>query len=92
MTHTQIPGVAVQPGPFLTERDNQRAVDMIERAERAAPYCLCGGHMIAVADDDQVWLECSSRNQEKTGISAIFARLTAFGHTRRMIMELPSNS
>lgn len=90
MAHTQAPGVAAQPAPYLTERENERAVELIESAERSAPYCLCGRHMIAVADGDAIVLECSSRSEEKSGLSAVFARVTAFGHTRRMIMELPA--
>lgn len=90
MTHTQVPGVAAQPAPFLDERENARAVDLIEHAERSAPYCLCGRHMIAVADGESIYLECSSRTEEKSGLSAVVARITAFGHTRRMIMELPA--
>ena len=91
MAHTQVPGVAAQPAPFLNERENQRAVDLIERAERAAPYCLCGKHMLAVADGGCIWLECSSRREEKDGFAGFISRLTAYGHTRRMIMELPVN-
>ena len=89
MTHTQVPGIAAQPATFLNERENARAVDLIESAERSAPYCLCGRHMIAVAVGGQVWLECSGRSEEKSGLAGLFARVTAFGHTRRMIMELP---
>jgi hypothetical protein len=89
MVHTQVPGVAAQPAPLLAERENQRAVDLIESAERSAPYCPCGRHMLAVADGGQVWLECASRSEEQSGISGFIARLTAFGHTRRLIMELP---
>ena len=90
MTHTQVPGVAAQRGPFLTERDNHRAVDIIESAERSAPYCACGSHMIAVAHDQEVWLECAKHSQTRTGLSGLIARVTSFTHTRRMIMELPS--
>ena len=92
MAHTQNPGVAAQAAPFLTERDNQRAVDLIESAERSAPYCLCGQHMLAVADGEQIWLKCSSRTEERTGFAALISRVTAVGHTRRMIMELPTGS
>ena len=91
MAHTQAPGIAAQPAPFLTDRENERAVDLIENAERSAPYCLCGRHMIAVGDSGHIWLECSSRVEEKSGISGLVARITAFGHTRRMIMELPAS-
>ena len=91
MAHTQAPGIAAQPAPFLTERDNERAVDLIESAERSAPYCHCGQHMIAVAHGQAVYLECSSRSVEKSGLSGFVAKLTALGHTRRMITELPSS-
>ena len=90
MAHTQVPGVAARPAPFLTERENQRAVDLIERAERSAPYCHCGKHMVAVAQDDQIWLECSSRLHDKDGLAGLFARITAFGHIRHVIMDLPA--
>ncbi len=91
MTHTHVPGIADRQAPVLTERDNQRAVDLIESAERSAPYCPCGRHMIAVADGGGIWLECSSRQEEKSGLAGFVARITAFGHTRRMIMELPTS-
>jgi hypothetical protein len=89
MTHTQVPGVAAQPTPFLTDRENQRAVDMIEQAERSAPYCLCGSHMAAAAHGSEIWLECVDLNQERSGVSALYARLTGWAHTRSLIMELP---
>ena len=90
MAHTQVPGVAAQPAPFLTERENARAVDLIENAERSAPYCPCGRHMIAVAAAQSVYLQCASRTEEKSGLSGLVARLTSIGHTRRKIMELPA--
>jgi hypothetical protein len=92
MTHIQVPGVASQRAPFLSERENQRAVDLIESAERSAPYCPCGSHMIAVAHGEQVWLECAKQHQAapKSGIGAVWARLTSLGHTRKVIMDLPS--
>lgn len=92
MTHTHVPGVDARPAPLLGERENQRAVDLIEQAERSAPYCLCGRHMLAVAEGEQIWLECSSRTDEKDGLGGLVARLTAFGHTRRMITELAPGS
>jgi hypothetical protein len=90
MTHTQVPGVAARPAPYLSERDNARAVDLIESAERSAPYCPCGRHMVAVAEGGRIWLECSGRGQERSGLGGLVARLTAFSHTRRMILELPA--
>lgn len=91
MTHTYMPGIADRRAPALSARENERAVDLIESAERSAPYCLCGRHMIAVANGAGIWLECSSRQETKTGLAGYFARITAFGHTRRMIMELPAS-
>ena len=75
----------------LNARETARAVDMIETAERSAPYCTCGAHMLAVADESgAVWLECSERNRERNALAAVFARLTGWTHTRRLIMEQPT--
>jgi hypothetical protein len=90
MAQLQVDGVAAQPAPVLAERENQRAVDLIEAAERDAPYCLCGSHMLAVAHGNVIWLECSNRTADKPGIAGVISRITALGHTRRMIMELPT--
>ncbi len=91
MTHTHVPGIADGRAHVLSDRENERAVDVIESAERSAPYCPCGRHMIAVANGGAIWLECSSRQEEKTGLAGYLARITAFGHTRRMIMVLPTS-
>ena len=90
MAHTQAPGVAAQPAPYLNDYENQRAVDLIESAERSVPYCACGRHMLAVADGPAIWLECSSRREQKADVAGALARLTAFSHTRRRIMDLPT--
>jgi hypothetical protein len=90
MAHSHQSGAAAQPAPFLTEHENMRAVDLIERAERSAPYCLCGRHMLAVADGTEIWLECASRTERRSGLAGLVSRLTVFGHTRQLVMELPS--
>lgn len=90
MTQSQTAGSTTRRTPILTERENQHAVELIEAAENGSPYCLCGSHMLAVARDGQVWLECASQNEERTGLGALLSRLTAFSHSRRMIMELPA--
>ena len=91
MTSGRSPGVTAPTIPHtLSEIENQRAVDRIESAERSAPYCLCGAHTLAVAEGNHVWLECSSQVAPRQGLGGLVARLTAFGHTRRLIMELPS--
>ena len=74
----------------LSDLENARAVDLIESAERADPRCVCGRHMIAVAHDGSVWLECSGRQGKAVGV---FARLEAFlGHSRRRILDLPTSN
>jgi hypothetical protein len=90
VTHTQVPGVAAPPAPFLSERDNEVALDLIENATRSAPYCSCGSHTIAAEHDGQIWLECAEQSLPKSGLSGLFARITSFYHTRRMIMALRS--
>lgn len=86
MTQSQSAGFTTRPMPILTERENQRAVEIIESAERAMPHCPCGSHMLAVAEADGVWLECAEHTRERTGVAALVARLTALGHSRRRIM------
>ncbi len=90
MTQSQAAGFTTRPTPFLSERENERAVELIESAERSAPYCLCGSHMVAVAHGDELWLECAEQLRDKAGLSGLVARLMAFSHARRMIMRLPS--
>ena len=80
--------VTTRPKPILDERENQRAVERIEDAERSASTCHCGSHMIAVARGDAIWLECAEQGRDKTGVTGLVARLTAFTHTRRMIMQV----
>jgi len=90
MTQSPTAGLTPRPTTFLTERDNQRAVELIESAERSAPHCLCGSHVMAIAHGDEVWLECAEQSREKTGLAGLVARFMAFSHTRRMIVELPA--
>jgi hypothetical protein len=89
VTQSPTAGFETRPTPPLTERENQRAVELIESAERSSPTCLCGSHMLAVAHGDAVWLECAEQTREKEGLAALIGRLTAFSHSRRLLMELP---
>jgi hypothetical protein len=90
MTKTHETGTSRSAPASLTERENVRAVDRIEAAERFSPHCPCGSHMVAVAHGDEIWLECVSHDQPRTGVRGLFARLTAFAHSRRLILELPA--
>jgi hypothetical protein len=89
MTQTHAAGMTTRPTTMLTTRENERAVEQIEAAERTSPYCPCGSHMLAIAHGDEVWLECAAQSQPRSGVRALLARLTAIGHARRMILVLP---
>jgi hypothetical protein len=68
--------------------DNTRALAIIERAERAAPFCDCGEPMAPVARNTQVWLECTSRGAPSgSGLRRILASLAAAGHDRQLILD-----
>jgi hypothetical protein len=90
MTTTHIAGTNSLAPTSLTERENERAVERIEAAERSSPHCPCGSHMVAVAHGDEVWLECVSHDQPRAGLRGLFARMTAFAHSRRLILQLPA--
>jgi hypothetical protein len=94
MTQSQSTEMVASEVPFgrLSERENRRAVDLIESAERSAPFCLCGRHMVATAHDGHVWLECNRLQGPTSGLSGSVHRFeTFFGHSRSHIMELPTN-
>lgn len=68
--------------------DNTRALALIERAERAAPFCDCGEPMAPVARSTQVWLECTSHGAPSgSGLRRVFTTLAAAGHSRRLILD-----
>jgi hypothetical protein len=90
MTTSHAAGTNSPAPASLTERENVRAVERIEAAERSSPHCSCGSHMVAAAHGDEIWLECVSHDQQRTGIRGLVARLTAFAHSRRLILQLPA--
>jgi hypothetical protein len=68
--------------------DNTQALALIERAERAAPFCDCGEPMAPVARSAQIWLECTSRRDPSgRGLRGLLASLGAAGHVRRLILD-----
>ena len=92
MTFPTTPGIAGGAEHSLGARERARAVDMIEAAERSTPYCVCGAHMLAVADQSgAVWLESSKRGRERNALQATFAKLTGWTHSRWLVMERPAD-
>lgn len=68
--------------------DNTQALALIERAERAAPFCDCGEPMAPVARSTQVWLECTTRTGRKdAGLRGLLANLAAPSHDRQLILD-----
>jgi len=70
--------------------ENARAVDLIERAQDANPYCACGRHTTPVWRDGAVWLECSSFTAPPEGRlhRLMMAALTP-AHTHEWIVDVP---
>ncbi|HEY6468929.1 MAG TPA: hypothetical protein VI434_04110 [Candidatus Dormibacteraeota bacterium] len=72
----------------MTEIDNTRIVALIEQAERETPFCDCGEPMAAIADDRQIWLDCTAQKHLEGGaVRRFLASMGAFGHTRKLIVE-----
>ncbi len=69
--------------------DHARAVDLIENAVDARPFCSCGRHTTPVWRDGVVWLECSSLGDPRDGIVARFvAAATSPAHVRTPIIAV----
>lgn len=72
----------------MTETDNTRIVALIEQAERETPFCDCGEPMAAVAEDRQIWLDCTAlQNPEGGAVRRLLASIGSLGHTRKLIVE-----
>jgi hypothetical protein len=70
--------------------NSSQAVDIIERAHDAQPFCACGQHTTPVWRDGVVWLECASLSEPAEGRLARFrAAVTAPAHTHERIIEVP---
>lgn len=94
MTERPAAGTQARPPTIpLSEAENRRAVDLIERAERRHPFCACGAANGAVARGQTIWLECSRLSEPRHGFRASLARYAAgVGHTRHAIVELSSST
>lgn len=68
--------------------DNWRALELIERAEREAPFCACGQPNVPVGRNGGVWLECASLQTLPDGrIRRLLSTLDSRAHTRRLIVD-----
>ena len=69
--------------------DNPRAVDLIERAHDAQPFCRCGRHTTMRERAGKIWLECSSLDEPRGGtIARVLSAITAGAHTRELVLDL----
>ena len=69
--------------------DHIHAVDLIEKAVDARPFCSCGRHTTPVWRDGVVWLECSSLSVTRDSVLARFVAVaTAPAHVRTPIVSV----
>jgi hypothetical protein len=69
--------------------ENHKAVDLIERAHDAQPFCRCGRHTTLTDRAGRIWLECSSFEETREGaIARIVSAITSGAHTRELILDL----
>ena len=69
--------------------DNSQAVDLIERAHDAQPFCRCGRHTTLMEQAGRIWLACSSFDEAREGtIARVLSVITAGSHTRELVLDL----
>ena len=69
--------------------DNRQAVDVIERAHDAQPFCRCGRHTTLVDRAGRIWLECSSLEERpERAIARVLSAITSGAHTRELVLDL----
>ncbi len=72
----------------MTTTDNTRIVALIERAERETPFCDCGEPTAAIAEDRQIWLNCTARRHRSGGaLRHLIGALASAGHTRKLLVD-----
>ena len=67
--------------------DNQQALDAVERALDADPYChVCGAPTTISDEDGRLWLVCSTTTEP----NGLLARIGAVvrPHDRRIVVDL----
>ena len=72
----------------MTKTDNTRIVALIERAERETPFCDCGEPTAAIAENRQIWLNCTARRHRSGGpLRHFIGALASTGHTRKLLVD-----
>ena len=67
--------------------DNDRAVDLIEGATRAEPFCWCGSHTVAVERDGGVSLSCATLTRPKPRLWRLLTLDLISAHLDRRLMD-----
>jgi hypothetical protein len=69
--------------------DNRSAIEAIEIAERATPFCSCGELTAPAGRDGNVWLECISLREEPKGgtITRFLRSIVAPVHVQELIID-----
>lgn len=67
--------------------DNDRAVELIEGAIRAEPFCWCGSHTVAVARDGGVSLSCATLTRPKPRLRRLLTLDLISAHLDRQLMD-----
>jgi hypothetical protein len=67
--------------------DNTRAVELIEGAVRAEPFCRCGSHTVALARERGVSLSCASLIRPTTRLWRLLTLDPVSGHLDRELLD-----
>jgi hypothetical protein len=67
--------------------DNDRAVDLIEGAVQAEPFCWCGSYTVARARDGGVWLSCATLIRSRPLLRRLLTLDLAVHHLDRQLLD-----
>ena len=69
--------------------ERQSAMEAIEIAERATPFCGCGEVTAPEGREGSVWLECISLREEPSGgvITRLLRSITEPSHVQELIID-----
>ncbi len=67
--------------------DNDRAVDLIEGATQAEPFCWCGSHTVAIARDGGVSLACATLTRPTPRLRGLLGLGRISAHLERRLID-----